>query len=97
MYPFLTSSPLSAAYNNAYPSPLVPVAYLQCLTRDMTVDALLNVGTSDENAPARVMELCIEYIGHIWRTAWANGNYGGVLADMLSKELAELDKEVSHK
>ena len=61
----------------------------------MTVDALLNVDHADENAPARVMELCIEYIGHIWRSAWSRGNFGGVLADMLSKELADLDREVS--
>jgi hypothetical protein len=94
MYPFLTSSPLSSAYNNAYPHPLVPVAYLQCLTREMTVDALLNVDSTDENASARVMELCIEYIGHVWRSAWARGNYGGVLADLMSKELADLDREV---
>ena len=61
----------------------------------MTVDALLNVDSADGTAPARVMELCIEYIGHIWRSAWSRGHLGGVLADMLSKELADLDKEVS--
>ena len=95
MYPYLTSSPLTSAYNNAYPAPLVAVAYLQCLTRDMTVDALLNVDSADENAPARVMELCIEYIGHVWRTEWSRGIFGGALADTLSKELTDLDREVS--